>query len=197
MFQDSLELPSKPKRTGSVQTRRGAILAILAAAFIISPVLLVYSTYGKMPANEGEPGGGIGWLLFFTVPVGFVAFVTGIVIMLVGTIRTIRVSTSAKDTDSEIRNNALKNKSMTAVYWSATTLAFTPVLSYFQGAYTNGGLTAEAKSTLTVSSVLVLVAVGASLLFAYQTNRKDIKLRISIINVVILGVLYYLAKGLY
>lgn len=197
MFQDSLELPSKSKRTGLVQTKRGAILAILAAAFIISPVLLVYSTYGKMPANEGEPGGGIGWLLFFTIPVGFVAFVTGIVIMLVGSIRTIRVSASGKDSDSEIRNSTLKNKSMTAVYWSATTLAFAPVLSYFQGAYTNGGLTAEAKSTLTAASVFVLVAVGASLLFAYQTNRNAIKLRISIINVIVLAVLYFVARGLY
>lgn len=77
------QLEQKRNKKKALRTG-GGITSGIGCLFGIFPLIVVFFQQlgGNPPANEGEPGGAVGWLLFLTVPLGGLVFLIGLIILL-------------------------------------------------------------------------------------------------------------------
>jgi MFS family permease len=169
--------PDKTKRTGISQARFGSILTISALAFGAAPAI-IGSTIGVMTSTPGD-GGGWGLIVFMltiiTGPIGAVVALIGLVKMLTGIVRVMRVKISAEGNPN--REEDLGERAIAFALLAIPLLILQTVLNFVLG---NMKLGAAMLVPIVLSSALVITTSAFAVYYGIKSKKQKVRLFVSI-----------------
>jgi MFS family permease len=168
---------TKKKRTGSSQAKFGAILTITALALGSAPAI-IGSTIGVMTSTPGD-GGGWGLMVFMltliTGPIGAVIALIGLVIMLTGIVRVMRVKIPAEGNSNREEN--LGERASAFALLAIPLLIFQTILNFVLGSMKLGQ---AMLVPIVLSSALVITTSAFAIYYGIKSQDQKVRLLVSI-----------------
>ena len=169
--------PPKKKRTGIAQAKFGAILTITALALGSAPAI-IGSTIGIMTSTPGD-GGGWGLMVFMltliTGPIGAVVALIGLVIMLTGIVRVMRVKIPAEGNPNREEN--LGERASAFALLAIPLLIFQTILNFVLGSMKLGQ---AMLVPIVLSSALVITTSAFAIYYGIKSQDQKVRLLVSI-----------------
>jgi MFS family permease len=169
--------PPKKKRTGIAQAKFGAILTITALALGSAPAI-IGSTIGIMASTPGD-GGGWGLMVFMltliTGPIGAVVALIGLVIMLTGIVRVMRVKIPAEGNPNREEN--LGERASAFALLAIPLLIFQTILNFVLGSMKLGQ---AMLVPIVLSSALVITTSAFAIYYGIKSQDQKVRLIVSI-----------------
>jgi MFS family permease len=169
--------PPKKKRTGIAQAKFGAILTITALALGSAPAI-IGSTIGVMTSTPGD-GGGWGLMVFMltliTGPIGAVVALIGLVIMLTGIVRVMRVKIPAEGNPNREEN--LGEQASAFALLAIPLLILQTILNFVLGSMKLGQ---AMLVPIVLSSALVITTSAFSIYYGIKSQDQKVRLLVSI-----------------
>ena len=185
---------AKKKRTGISQAKFGAILTITALALGSAPAI-IGSTIGIMTSTPGD-GGGWGLMVFMltliTGPIGAVVALIGLVIMLTGIVRVMRVKIPAEGNPNREEN--LGERASAFALLAIPLLILQTILNFVLGSMKLGQ---AMLVPIVLSSALVITTSAFAIYYGIKSQDQKVRLLVSIaasISIVLavgLGLFYW------
>ena len=168
---------TKTKRTGISQAKFGAILTITALALGSAPAI-VGSTIGIMTSTPGD-GGGWGLMVFMltliTGPIGAVVALIGLVIMLTGIVRVMRVKIPAEGNPNREEN--LGERASAFALLAIPLLILQTILNFVLGSMKLGQ---AMLVPIVLSSALVITTSAFAIYYGIKSQDQKVRLLVSI-----------------
>jgi hypothetical protein len=168
---------TKKKRTGISQAKFGAILTITALALGSAPAI-IGSTIGVMTSTPGD-GGGWGLMVFMltliTGPIGAVIALIGLVIMLTGIVRVMRVKIPAEGNPNREEN--LGERASAFALLAIPLLIFQTILNFVLGSMKLGQ---AMLVPIVLSSALVITTSALAIYYGIKSQDQKVRLFVSI-----------------
>ena len=168
---------AKKKRTGIAQAKFGAILTITALALGSAPAI-IGSTIGIMTSTPGD-GGGWGLMVFMltliTGPIGAVVALIGLVIMLTGIVRVMRVKIPAEGNPNREEN--LGERASAFALLAIPLLILQTILNFVLGSMKLGQ---AMLVPIVLSSALVITTSAFSIYYGIKSQDQKVRLLVSI-----------------
>jgi MFS family permease len=169
--------PPKKKRTGTAQAKFGAILTITALALGSAPAI-IGSTIGVMASTPGD-GGGWGLMVFMltliTGPIGAVVALIGLVIMLTGIVRVMRVKIPAEGNPNREEN--LGEQASAFALLAIPLLILQTILNFVLGSMKLGQ---AMLVPIVLSSALVITTSAFAIYYGIKSQDQKVRLLVSI-----------------
>jgi len=185
---------AKKKRTGISQAKFGAIITITALALGSAPAI-IGSTIGIMTSTPGD-GGGWGLMVFMltliTGPIGAVVALIGLVIMLTGIVRVMRVKIPAEGNPNREEN--LGERASAFALLAIPLLILQTILNFVLGSMKLGQ---AMLVPIVLSSALVITTSAFAIYYGIKSQDQKVRLLVSIaasISIVLavgLGLFYW------
>ncbi len=176
-LQVELGTSTKKKRTGISQAKFGAILTITALAFGSAPAI-IGSTIGIMTSTPGD-GGGWGLMVFMltliTGPIGAVVALIGLVIMLTGIVRVMRVKIPAEGNPNREEN--LGERASAFALLAIPLLILQTILNFVLGSMKLGQ---AMLVSIVLSSALVTTTSAFAIYYGIKSQDQKVRLFVSI-----------------
>jgi hypothetical protein len=183
---------AKKKRTGISQAKFGAILTITALALGSAPAI-IGSTIGIMTSTPGD-GGGWGLIVFMltliTGPIGAVVALIGLVIMLTGIVRVMRVKIPAEGNPNREEN--LGERASAFALLAIPLLILQTILNFVLGSMKLGQ---AMLVPIVLSSALVITT--SALAIYYGIKSQDQKVRLFVYIAASMATLLAVGLGLF
>jgi MFS family permease len=168
---------TKKKRAGISQAKFGAILTITALAFGSAPAI-IGSTIGIMTSTPGD-GGGWGLMVFMltliTGPIGAVVALIGLVIMLTGIVRVMRVKIPAEGNPNREEN--LGERASAFALLAIPLLILQTILNFVLGSMKLGQ---AMLVSIVLSSALVTTTSAFAIYYGIKSQDQKVRLFVSI-----------------
>jgi len=168
---------TKKKRTGISQAKFGAIITITALALGSAPAI-IGSTIGIMTSTPGD-GGGWGLIVFMlsliTGPIGAVVALIGLVIMLTGVVRVMRVKIPAEGNPNREEN--LGERASAFALLAIPLLILQTILNFVLGSMKLGQ---AMLVPIVISSALMITTSAFAIYYGIQSKKQKLRLFVSI-----------------
>jgi MFS family permease len=168
---------TKKKRAGISQAKFGAILTITALALGSAPAI-IGSTIGIMTSTPGD-GGGWGLMVFMltliTGPIGAVVALIGLVIMLTGIVRVMRVKIPAEGNPNREEN--LGERASAFALLAIPLLILQTILNFVLGSMKLGQ---AMLVSIVLSSALVTTTSAFAIYYGIKSQDQKVRLFVSI-----------------
>jgi len=181
------------KRTPVQRAILGALVIFLGFLITFSPLLIAFLSTppgGNMFSEGGGGGGAAIWLMIFTLPIGGMTALTGVVMHFGGVISALRAK-ATDDQDESERNKVVANKALALAVMGPVALVTTFLVFNLGGLFSSQG--SEGLFGILSLVVLQLLLGGYAIYLAKKSG--DTKLNLIFNGIVLLTLFGYLYLG--
>ena len=181
------------KRTPVQRAILGALVIFLGFLITFSPLLIAFLSTppgGNMFSEGGGGGGAAIWLMIFTLPIGGMTALTGVVMHFGGVISALRAK-ATDDQDESERNKVVANKALALAVMGPVALVTTFLVFNLGGLFSSQG--SEGLFGILSLVVLQLLLGGYAIYLAKKSG--DTKLTLILTVIVLLTLFGYLYLG--
>ena len=179
------------ERTPVQRAILGALVIFLGFLITFSPLLIAFLSTppgGNMFSEGGGGGGAAIWLMIFTLPIGGMTALTGVVMHFGGVISALRAK-ATDDQDESERNIVVANKALALAVMGPVALVTTFLVFNLGGLFSSQS--SEGLSGILALVVLQLLIGGRAIYLSMQTkNSKFTFVITSLVSVVLFGYFY-------
>lgn len=182
------------ERTPVQRAILGALVIFLGFLITFSPLLIAFLSTppgGNMFSEGGGGGGAAIWLMIFTLPVGGLTALTGVVIHFAGVISALKAK-ATDDPDGSEQNKVVANKALALTVLGPVALVTTFLVLNLGGLFSSQGGD-DLFRFLRVVIILQLLLGGYAIFLATKTGGTKLTLIITVI--VLLTLFGYLCLG--